>query len=292
LFLVRGVTSQILEPFDSIAQKLRRLSDGEYTPNSAPKSYDEIDRITKNIDDIALVLQNSFTENRENAKRREEFYENASHELKTPLTAIRGFNELTALNSKDESIRKYINGIARETDRLMLIISDMLKLSELESLKLAEVSPASLGNIISEVRETVSSALAQKSIVFETEGHGTIMADPKHIYELVKNLVENAIRYNNPKGKVTVTIENNDNTVRLTVSDNGIGISTAEQKRIFERFYRVEKNRTTSGGGTGLGLAIVKQICALYDWKLSLKSELGVGTDVIVEFSNGKYPLQ
>ncbi|MCL1788577.1 MAG: ATP-binding protein, partial [Defluviitaleaceae bacterium] len=224
------------------------------------------------------------TENRENAKRREEFFTNASHELKTPLTAIKGFNELMALNNKDEKLGKYIDGIARETGRLMSLIAHMLKLSELENAVSIEPVPLVLADVIQEVHETMSAALTEKAITFETKGNATIMADPEYLYELVKNLVENAVKYNHPGGKVTVTVESKKKRTLLTVSDNGIGISSQDQARIFERFYRVDKSRAVSRGGTGLGLSIVKHICALHGWKLSLKSKLGVGTDVVVEF--------
>jgi two-component system phosphate regulon sensor histidine kinase PhoR len=109
-----------------------------------------------------------------------------------------------------------------------------------------------------------------------------VNAGPEHVYELVKNLVENAVRYSNHGGSVSVKIESGNNCARLLVADDGIGISPEEQSRIFERFYRVEKSRSVRSGGTGLGLSIVKHICALYDWKLSLKSKLGVGTEVTV----------
>ena len=108
--------------------------------------------------------------------------------------------------------------------------------------------------------------------------------EPEHVYELLKNLVENAVRYNNEGGKVSVKIDGDKKNVWLLVSDNGIGIPPDEQTRIFERFYRVEKSRSQRNGGTGLGLSIVKHICALYGWQLSLKSKLGVGTEITVVF--------
>ncbi|MCL2776184.1 MAG: ATP-binding protein [Oscillospiraceae bacterium] len=237
---------------------------------------------------LTTIVLSNVTENRENAKRREEFFANASHELKTPLTAIKGFTELTALNNKDESINKYIDSITRETDRMLSLIGDMLKLSELENstnTKNINSVSVSLAKVVDEVRETESTAINEKSIIFKTSGDCTVQADPGHVYELVKNLVENAVRYNNQGGSVTITIKSHNNSGSLTVSDNGIGISPEEQTRIFERFYRVEKSRSQRNGGTGLGLSIVKHICALYDWKLSLKSKLGVGTEITVFFN-------
>lgn len=232
---------------------------------------------------LTMVALAEITENRENAKRREEFFANASHELKTPLTAIKGFNELTAINNKDEGLGKYIDSIARETNRMMSLIGDMLKLSELENTEeVIQPVNVSLAAVVNEAKDTVLPAMQEKAIKFEATGDAQVLSDPAHLYDVVKNLIENAVRYNNIGGKVTVKIESLKKSTHLTVSDNGRGISPNEQTKIFERFYRVEKSR--SGGGTGLGLSIVKHLCALYGWKLSLKSKLGIGTDVVVEF--------
>ena len=233
---------------------------------------------------LTMVVLSDVTESHENAKRREEFFANASHELKTPLTAIKGFNELAALNSKDESISKYIAGITRETDRMLALLGDMLRLSELENTRGINPIPVSLAKVVDEVREAIDGAAREKAITMDVAGDGMVAAETEHVYELVKNLIENAVRYNNPGGAVTITMKSDRKAVRLCVSDNGIGIPPEEQARVFERFYRVEKSRSQRGGGTGLGLSIVKHICALYGWKLSLKSKLGVGTEVTVEF--------
>jgi len=240
---------------------------------------------------LTMVVLSDVTENRLNAMRREEFFANASHELKTPLTAIKGFNELAAINNKDESISKYIEGIARETDRMLSLIGDMLKLSELENTQDISPVPVSLAAVVNEARDTLSSAISEKSMTIDIVGDGMIEAEQGHVYELVKNIIENAVRYNNPGGSVSVTIESDKKNTWLFVFDNGIGISPEEQTRIFERFYRVEKSRSRTerssvfeAGGTGLGLSIVKHICALYGWNVSLKSKLGVGTEITVTF--------
>ena len=233
---------------------------------------------------LTMAVLSDITETRENTKRREEFFANASHELKTPLTAIKGFNELTAINNKDEKINKYIDSITRETDRMLTLIGDMLKLSELENMQVVNSVPVQLANVVNEVCEDLSIVIKEKSVNFSIVGDAVVYTEPQHIYELIKNIIENAVRYNNQGGRVSVTIESDKNSVWLFVFDNGIGISPEEQTRIFERFYRVEKSRSQRNGGTGLGLSIVKHICALYDWKLSLKSKLGVGTEITVLF--------
>ncbi|MCL2060073.1 MAG: ATP-binding protein [Oscillospiraceae bacterium] len=235
---------------------------------------------------FTMVVLSDITESRDNAKRREEFFANASHELKTPLTAIKGFGELAAINNKDENIGKYIECIGRETSRMLTLIDDMLKLSELENAHKPNPVPVSLAQVAGEACETLSAAISEKQISATIVGDGIVEAAPGHAYELVKNIIENAVRYNNQGGRVDVTIEEGTKSTRLVVADDGIGIPPAEQTRIFERFYRVEKSRSQRGGGTGLGLSIVKHICALYGWKLSLKSKLGVGTEITVAFDD------
>ncbi|MCL1902809.1 MAG: ATP-binding protein [Oscillospiraceae bacterium] len=235
--------------------------------------------------DLTMTVLSDVTENRESSKRRENFFANASHELKTPLTAIKCFNELTVINNNDDKINKYVDGITRETERMLLLIGDMLKLSELDYSKSVTPSTVWLPGVINEARDSISAIIDEKSILFEASGDCMVTAEQKHIYELVKNLIENAVRYTDNGGKVTARIENNQDGKLLIISDNGIGIPTEDQSRIFERFYRVEKSRSEQNGGTGLGLSIVKHICVLYDWKLSLKSKVGVGTEVTVEFS-------
>ena len=244
----------------------------------------------KRLPDTGLTMAafSDVTENRENAKRREEFFANASHELKTPLAAIKGFNELTEINNKDEKIGKFVDGISRETDRMLTLIGDMLKLSELENTPGIDPAPVSLAQAVADVREALAPAISEKAIMFGFSGDAVVNAESGHVYELIKNLAENAVRYSERGGRVTVTAVGGKNGASLTVADDGIGISPEEQSRIFERFYRVEKSRSVRGGGTGLGLSIVKHICALYDWKLSLKSKPGVGTEVTVAFS-GKF---
>ena len=235
---------------------------------------------------LTMAVLSDVTENRENAKRREEFFANASHELKTPLTAIKGFNELISIHNKDDGIRKYIESVARETDRMLSLIGDMLRLSELENQRDIRPVPVSLAKTAGEACEALAAAIREKSVSVEIAGDGVAEAEPGHVYELVKNLLENAVRYNNPGGRVLVTIQSGAAGTRLIVCDDGVGIAPEEQARVFERFYRVEKSRSQQNGGTGLGLSIVKHICALYGWKISLSSKPGAGTTVTVAFSD------
>lgn len=236
--------------------------------------------------DFVMVTLTDVNEIKENSRRREEFFANASHELKTPLTAIKGFNELTLLYNKDVSIEKYINSISHETDRMLSLIGDMLKLSELEtssSLPLDSVD-VSLADVVSEVVGSLHSLIIEKELSVNILGDSIVNAKSEHLYELIKNIIENAVRYNKQNGNISIVIESEGNRSWVFIHDTGIGISSEEQSRIFERFYRVEKSRSARNGGTGLGLSIVKHICSIYGWNLTLKSTLGLGTEVTISF--------
>lgn len=241
----------------------------------------------------ARALENSFTvivltditQIRNGEKMREEFFANASHELKTPLTAIKGFNDLIALKTSDEEIKSFTAKSDKEITRLVSLIGDMLDLSKLEnSGKIADAEELDLGKIATEVAESLAPLAANKKISVSVSGNGIVRMEREHAVELVKNLVENAIRYNNENGKVEVSVLNDGGNVVLRVKDNGIGIEEEHLGRIFERFYRVNKSRSRETGGTGLGLSIVKHVCALYNAEPVVHSRYGEGTIVEVKF--------
>lgn len=133
--------------------------------------------------------------------------------------------------------------------------------------------------------ESLTIPIKEKNVNVTVTGNATIKANQTHIYELLKNLTENAVRYNNEGGKVNIIFSQNTLSTVIEISDTGIGIDSIHQSRIFERFYRVETSRSRQSGGTGLGMAIVKHICMLYYADLALKSQLGVGTTVTITFN-------
>lgn len=235
---------------------------------------------------LTMIVLTDVTATKESEKMRLEFFANASHELKTPLTSIKGFNELIALSNKDETIASYLTRIGKETDRMLALISDMLNISKLENSSATQLHPVEVNvkDVAKEVIDDLKIQAENKKITVKITGEGTISAEKEHIYELMKNLAENAIRYNNDGGNVEIKIEKRAEGVRLIVKDDGIGIDPEHQSRIFERFYRVDKSRSRSTGGTGLGLSIVKHIADLYGATISLTSKLGVGTTVRVDF--------
>ncbi|MGN0820142.1 MAG: ATP-binding protein [Christensenellaceae bacterium] len=240
--------------------------------------------------ELIIAVLCDVTQTKENEKMRFEFFANASHELKTPLTTVKGFNDMVLLNSKDDSVTDYALRINKELDRVLKLISDMLDLSKLENSTVAlnNLSKIQLQDVASDVAKSLEVLCSQKGVTIEVSGDSTICAEYEHIYELIKNLAENGVRYNNAGGKVTIGISDENGKVKLEVSDNGIGIDLKDQDRIFERFYRVNKSRSRTTGGTGLGLSIVKHICRLYNAEITLKSKLASGTTVTVTFDKPK----
>ena len=218
---------------------------------------------------------------------RREFTANVSHELKTPLTSISGFAELMMNGGVDEStVKDFSKSIYTEAQRLITLVADIIKISQLdekseqfthEDVNLYELSEESL--------ERISSAAKKKNINLSLTGeHITVSGVRQILDEMIFNLCDNAVKYNNDGGSVTVCVSNIDNRPSVTVSDTGIGIASGDTDRIFERFYRVDKSRSKSEGGTGLGLSIVKHGAMYHNADITVKSSLGKGTEISILF--------
>ena len=233
-----------------------------------------------------IVVLSDVTAMKNGEIMRSEFFANASHELKTPLTAIKGFNEIISLKTKEEETKELSAKIDGQITRLINLINDMLKLSELEAEKEPVKEKVDLVKVAAEVKDNLSALSDKKDITVTVEGEGTVEMEKEHAVELVKNLMENAVRYNNNGGYVKATVKSYGGNVVFTVEDNGIGIEEKDLNRIFERFYRVNKSRSRETGGTGLGLSIVKHVCSLYSADLEIKSGLGAGTTIKVIFNS------
>lgn len=233
---------------------------------------------------MTIIVLSDITAVKHGEEIRSEFFANASHELKTPLTAIKGFNDVIGMKSKDGDIRTLSSKIDKEVNRVVSLIDDMLNLSKLETTKTPIVEIVDLVAVAYDAEESISALARAKNVNIEISGEGTVEMEKDHAYELVKNLMENAVRYNENGGHVFVSVDEKSDKVTLKVKDDGIGIDEENQSRIFERFYRVNKSRSRETGGTGLGLSIVKHVAELYGAKLTLSSTLGAGTEITVSF--------
>ena len=231
-----------------------------------------------------VAVLNDVTATRNAEKMRSEFFANASHELKTPLTAVKGFNDLVSMSTTDEKIKSLTAKIDKETERLVRLINDMLNLSELESTNKVNTEKTELIPVCNDVKDSLSLLAKDNGVTVSVEGGGYALIGREHARELIKNLVENGIRYNHNGGFVKVTVKACDSETVLTVEDDGAGIPEEDLPRVFERFFRANKSRSRATGGTGLGLSIVKHVCELYGAEVKIASRLGEGTTVTVIF--------
>lgn len=225
------------------------------------------------------------------AQSRREFSANVSHELKTPLTSISGYAELIRDGvAKREDVPEFADRIYQESSRLLSLISDIIALSRLDEAENADNRlPISEDVDLLELAKAVVTRLSPTARSFAVEleltGESAVVHGQKRLLdEMLSNLIDNAIKYNRPGGSVTVWAGVMMGRATLRVSDTGIGIAPADQHRIFERFYRVDKSHSKESGGTGLGLSIVKHVAAVHRAEISLESALGAGTRVSVAF--------
>ena len=221
-------------------------------------------------------------------RNRKEFTANVSHELKTPLQSIIGSAELLENGLvKPEDTERFVGNIKKEASRLVALINDIIRLSQLDEDSEPVTESVDLYDVASEVIEVLTVSAAKKQVEIHLNGESCVMNGiRRYLYEIIYNLCDNAIRYNKDGGKVIVDLKNKDSNIILSVSDTGIGIPAEHQSRIFERFYRVDKSHSKETGGTGLGLSIVKHAVAYHGGKIKLESTVNVGTTITVCFDN------
>ena len=219
-------------------------------------------------------------------KLKQEFIANASHELKTPVTSIQLAVEtaITALeNSELEDTRKFLNQILKDSQRMTMLLSDLLDLSQLEvNNPIKEI--VNLKNIV-EAEIGYLSEENKKRVNFESVDIDFLI-DPDDFSMIVRNLLRNACNYSEQNKKIDVNLFFDNSEIALSIQDRGRGISKADQDRIFERFYRVDKGRSRALGGTGIGLSIVKHAVERNNGDIQVKSNLGEGSEFIVKFFN------
>lgn len=227
------------------------------------------------------VTETAFAE-----RNRREFTANVSHELKTPLQSIIGSAELLESGLvKPEDTARFVGNIKNEAARLVSLINDIIRLSQLDEDTEIATESVDLLEVAKEVAEVLSASAAKKQVQIAVNGEScSINGIRRYLYEIIYNLCDNAIRYNNEGGKVDVSINHEGENTVLSVADTGIGIPPEHHSRIFERFYRVDKSHSKETGGTGLGLSIVKHAVAYHQGKMELDSAPGKGTTITIIF--------
>lgn len=271
LFLAKWQTEKLIKPINEL--------DLEHPLDNVV--YSELNPLL-----TAMDIQNREKEAVSNMRK--EFSANVSHELKTPLTSISGYAEIMKNGMvRPADIPLFSERIYKEARRLITLVEDIIKLSKLdeESIEL-EKEEVDLYDLTREVISRLAPQASQKNVWMEMTGEPVKYFGIRQILdEMIYNVCENAIKYNNDGGRVTVWVGNTLDGVKVSVSDNGIGIPKEHQERIFERFYRVDKSHSKERGGTGLGLSIVKHGALLHGAKVSVESEPGKGTKIEMQFS-------
>ena len=274
----------VLEPIENMNTLIEGILSGDSKEADPDKVFDKLSSVYDG--EKKKTLENTLKKLIEAEKSRREFTANVTHELKTPLTSINGYAEMIASGlAKDGDVEKFSNIILSEGNRLLQMINEILQLSKYDSgykdkMKKEELD---LSEVAEEVTEDMIHFAKIEEINLSFEGEKALLnADRKMMYELATNLISNAIKYNLKGGSVYVKVKNKERSVILSVADTGIGIKKEDQRRIFERFYMV--NRSSNGTmGTGLGLSLVKYIVLNHNGSIDLKSEIGKGSTFIVE---------
>ena len=230
----------------------------------------------------AVLLAFDITERETAEQTRREFTANVSHELKTPLQGIIGSAELLENGMvKQEDVPRFVGHIRKEAQRLVTLIGDIIRLSQLDEGDAMPTEPVDLLAVSQEAAENLHDAAAARSVTVSVTGQPAVLPGVRRlIYEIVYNLCDNAIKYNRDGGRVDVTVAADAGGSSITVADTGIGIAPEHQARVFERFYRVDKSHSKASGGTGLGLSIVKHAMQLHHGRIELESTPGTGTTI------------
>ena len=282
------ISRSIISPISQMQIVAQRIAKGDFSRKVKIKSKDELGELAKSLNIMADELQQKIESLKRMDRVRTDFVANVSHELKTPLTLIKGYIETLqdrAIDDKEKA-HKFISIIKEHTSRLENIINDLLSLSELELSRNSIVkTDFDLRHLIDEVAMGFGHALDAKQQTLSINSQGDdfgVKADSDKIEQVFVNLIDNAIKYTKDAGRINISLLEQQDAITVTVEDNGIGIAKEHLDRLFERFYRVDKARSRQLGGTGLGLGIAKHIVIAHNGEIHIESEINKGATVSV----------
>ena len=280
--LANSFARSIAKPLREIAEEMTKLKDDKPEFHFNHYEFEEMNVIADTTMQMLHAVKESMNQIEFEKMIRQEFFSNASHELKTPITSISGYVELLENDMvTDEKLKKdFLSRIKKETTNMTNLINDILMISRLETKEVTvSMHDVRICPLLSDVCSTLTPLATECQVTLETNCKPlTIYANEGQIRELLNNLINNAIKYNKPGGKVFVTITSEGNDFIIIVEDTGVGIPEEAQARIFERFYRVDRGRSKKMGGTGLGLSIVKHVVNYYNGSIQLESQVMKGT--------------
>lgn len=285
--LTNKFANSVTKPILEISHKLEGIYDEKIDFNFPHYQYDELNIIARTTTDMSKSVQDYIRKLEKEKTIRQEFFSNASHELKTPLTAIRGYAELlqSGMASDTNMQKEFLGRIHSEVEEMTSLINDILMISRLETKELMpNKEMLSVKLVAEEVQKTLKPLADENNVSLEIHCcDDFVYMDRSHLQGILSNLMGNAVKYNRPGGFVQTDITMDSTSLSIRVEDSGIGIAKEDQKRIFERFYRVDKGRSKRVAGTGLGLSIVKHVTEFYGGCVSVESQSGVGSTFLVQ---------
>lgn len=285
--LTNKFAASVTKPILEISHKLEGIYDEKIDFNFPHYQYDELNIIARTTTDMSKSVQDYIRKLEKEKTIRQEFFSNASHELKTPLTAIRGYAELlqSGMASDTQMQKEFLGRIHSEVEEMTSLINDILMISRLETKELMPTKEMlCVKSVAEEVKKTLKPLADENNVSLEIHCCDEfVYMDRSHLQGILSNLMGNAVKYNRPGGFVQTDITMNSTSLSIRVEDSGIGIAKEDQKRIFERFYRVDKGRSKRIAGTGLGLSIVKHVTEFYGGCVSVESQSGVGSTFLVQ---------
>lgn len=285
--LTNKFANSVTKPILEISHKLEGIYDEKIDFNFPHYQYDELNIIARTTTDMSKSVQDYIRKLEKEKTIRQEFFSNASHELKTPLTAIRGYAELlqSGMASDTQMQKEFLGRIHSEVEEMTSLINDILMISRLETKELMPTKEMlCVKSVAEEVKKTLKPLADENNVSLEIHCCDEfVYMDRSHLQGILSNLMGNAVKYNRPGGFVQTDITMDSTSLSIRVEDSGIGIAKEDQKRIFERFYRVDKGRSKRVAGTGLGLSIVKHVTEFYGGCVSVESQSGVGSTFLVQ---------
>ena len=285
--LTNKFAASVTKPILEISHKLEGIYDEKIDFNFPHYQYDELNIIARTTTDMSKSVQDYIRKLEKEKTIRQEFFSNASHELKTPLTAIRGYAELlqSGMASDTQMQKEFLGRIHSEVEEMTSLINDILMISRLETKELMPTKEIlCVKSVAEEVKKTLKPLADENNVSLEIHCCDEfVYMDRSHLQGILSNLMGNAVKYNRPGGFVQTDITMDSTSLSIRVEDSGIGIAKEDQKRIFERFYRVDKGRSKRVAGTGLGLSIVKHVTEFYGGCVSVESQSGVGSTFLVQ---------
>ena len=285
--LTNKFADSVTKPILEISHKLEGIYDEKIDFNFPHYQYDELNIIARTTTDMSKSVQDYIRKLEKEKTIRQEFFSNASHELKTPLTAIRGYAELlqSGMASDTQMQKEFLGRIHSEVEEMTSLINDILMISRLETKELMPTKEMlCVKSVAEEVKKTLKPLADENNVSLEIHCCDEfVYMDRSHLQGILSNLMGNAVKYNRPGGFVQTDITMDSTSLSIRVEDSGIGIAKEDQKRIFERFYRVDKGRSKRVAGTGLGLSIVKHVTEFYGGCVSVESQSGVGSTFLVQ---------